>query len=99
YYRFRHMVGKAEYGELRAGLRMNRLVRPATSKGDFELMALAVSAINGCESCIRAHEKVVVEGGVSAAHRHDAGRSAAVLEGAAIALEAAGAAPPAVATT
>ena len=35
---------------------MNRLVQPATSKVDFELFSLAVSAINGCEMCIRAHE-------------------------------------------
>ena len=89
YYRFRHMVAKPAYGELRAGLRMNRLVRPATSKVDFELFALAVSAINGCESCVRAHEKAVVEGGLGEAHVNDAVRIAAVIHGAAIALEAA----------
>ena len=32
YYRFRHLVGKASYGEKPARLRMNRLVKPATSK-------------------------------------------------------------------
>ena len=48
YYRFRHMVGKPIYGEKPAGLRMNRLMQPATNRTDFELMALAVSAINGC---------------------------------------------------
>ena len=63
YYRFRQMVGKPIYGEKPAGLRMNRLMQPATSRTDFELMALAVSAINGCEMCVRAHEKTVREGG------------------------------------
>ncbi len=53
------MVGKPVYGEKPAGLRMNRLMQPATNRTDFELMALAVSAINGCEMCVRAHEKTV----------------------------------------
>jgi alkyl hydroperoxide reductase subunit D len=51
------MVGKPVYGEKPAGLRMNRLMQPATNRTDFELMALAVSTINGCEMCVRAHEK------------------------------------------
>ena len=89
YYRFRHMVAKPVYGELPARLRMNRLVRPATTKVDFELMCLAVSAINGCESCIRAHEKTVIEGGVSEAQVNDVVRIAAVVQGAAVALESA----------
>jgi len=91
YYRFRHMVGKPAYGELPARLRMNRLVKPATSKVDFELVCLAVSAINGCEACIRAHEKAVVDGGLAEAQVNDAVRIAAVIQGAAVALEAAGA--------
>jgi len=53
YYRFRHLVGKPIYGEKPAGLRMNRLMQPATNRTDFELMSLAVSAINGCEMCVR----------------------------------------------
>ena len=61
YYRFRHMVGKPVYREKPAGLRMNRLMQPATTRTDFELMALAVSAINGCEMCVRAHEKAVTD--------------------------------------
>jgi alkyl hydroperoxide reductase subunit D len=89
YYRFRHMVAKPSYGDLPARLRMNRLVKPATSKVDFELFALAVSAINGCESCIRAHEKAVLDGGLTEAHVNDAVRIAAVMYGAAVALEAA----------
>jgi len=89
YYRFRHMVGKPAYGEQPARLRMNRLVRPATSKLDFELMCLAASAINGCETCIRAHEKTVTDGGLTEAHVNDAVRIAAVMQGAALALESA----------
>jgi alkyl hydroperoxide reductase subunit D len=85
YYRFRHMV--AAYADKPARLRMNRLVQPAGSKLDFELFALAVSAINGCESCVKAHEKTVVEGGLTPDQVHDAVRIAAVVHAAAVALE------------
>ncbi|ACL63695.1 alkylhydroperoxidase like protein, AhpD family [Anaeromyxobacter dehalogenans 2CP-1] len=90
YYRFRHMVGKASYAEKPARLRMNRLVKPAASKVDFELFALAVSAVNGCETCVRSHEQVVVAGGLSEDQVHEAVRIAAVLHAAAVSLELAG---------
>jgi alkyl hydroperoxide reductase subunit D len=89
YYRFRHMIGKPGYGERPARLRMMRLGQPATSKVDFELMCLAVSAVNGCEACLQAHERVVLEGGLSEEQVNDAVRIAAVIHGAAVALEAA----------
>jgi alkyl hydroperoxide reductase subunit D len=89
YYRFRHLVGKESYGTKRAGLRMNRLVQPATSKVDFELLSLAVSAINGCGTCMAAHEAVVVTHGLTEEHVHDAVRVASVVHAAAIALETA----------
>ncbi len=88
YYRFRHMVGKPVYREQPAGLRMNRLMQPATNRTDFELMALAVSAINGCEMCVRAHEKPVTESGLTPDHVNDAVRIAATVYAAAVALEA-----------
>jgi lipoyl-dependent peroxiredoxin subunit D len=87
YYRFRHMVGKPIYGEKPAGLRMNRLMQPATNRVDFELMSLAVSAINGCETCVRAHEKTVTDGGLTADQVNDAVRIAATIYAAAVALE------------
>ncbi len=93
YYRFRHMVGKPIYGEKPAGLRMNRLMQPATNRTDFELMALAVSAINGCEMCVRAHEKTVTEGGLTPDHVNDAVRIAATIYAAAVALEPGAEAP------
>jgi alkyl hydroperoxide reductase subunit D len=87
YYRFRHMVGKAEYGAKRAGLRMNRLSRPATARVDLELFSLAVSAINACEACVQAHERAVLEGGLTTDHVNDAVRIAATVMAAAVALE------------
>ncbi|HZI16665.1 MAG TPA: carboxymuconolactone decarboxylase family protein [Myxococcus sp.] len=87
YYRFRHMIGKESYSTKRAGLRMNRLAQVLTNKVDFELVCLAVSAINGCEMCVRAHEKVVLEGGLSEDQVHDAVRVASVIHAAAVGLE------------
>jgi alkyl hydroperoxide reductase subunit D len=89
YYRFRHLIGKPSYGDKPARLRMQRIAKPATNKTDFELFCLAVSAVNGCETCMRAHEKVVVEGGLSEDQVHDAIRIAASVHGAAVALEVA----------
>jgi alkyl hydroperoxide reductase subunit D len=50
-------------------------------------MCLAVSAINGCEVCLQAHEKTVVAGGLSAEAVIDALRIAATIHGVACALE------------
>jgi alkyl hydroperoxide reductase subunit D len=87
YYRFRHMVGKDSYSTRPARLRMNRIGQPRTSRAEFELLCLAVSAINGCEACVRSHEAAVVEGGLTEDQVHDAVRIASVLHAAAVALE------------
>jgi alkyl hydroperoxide reductase subunit D len=87
YYRFRHLVANTSYQERPARLRMNRMVKPAGSQVDFELYSLAVSAINGCGTCLDAHEKVVLNGGLTENHVHDAVRIAATIHGAAVALD------------
>jgi lipoyl-dependent peroxiredoxin subunit D len=87
YYRFRHMIGKESYSQMPARLRMQRIARPAASKIDFELFCLAVSAINGCEVCMRSHEDVVIKGGLSEEQVHDAVRIAATVNAAAVAIE------------
>ena len=87
YYRFRHMIGKESYSQMPARLRMQRIAKPAASKVDFELFCLAVSAINGCEMCIRSHEDVVIKGGLSEDQVHDAVRIAATVNAAAVAIE------------
>ena len=90
YYRFRHFMADtdngADYQNMPARLRMNRIARPAGEKIDFELICLAVSAINGCEMCVQSHEKVVVGGGVTKDEVHDSVRIAATIRGAATAL-------------
>jgi alkyl hydroperoxide reductase subunit D len=87
FYQFRHMIGKPSYDQKPARLRMQRIAKPATNKADFELFCLAVSAINGCEMCIRSHEAAVIEGGLTEDHVFDAVRIAAVVHAAAVALE------------
>jgi lipoyl-dependent peroxiredoxin subunit D len=57
YYRFLHLVQDEEYAKLPARLRMNVIGSPGIAKVDFELLSLAVSAINGCGTCVASHER------------------------------------------
>jgi alkyl hydroperoxide reductase subunit D len=89
YYRFRHMVGKESYATKPARLRMNWIGKPKGNKTDFELFSLAVSAINGCEMCVRSHEeKATGEAGLTEDQVNDAARVASTIQAAALALEA-----------
>ena len=92
YYRFTHLASNKEYAGLPARLRMNVLANPGVPKVDFELWSLAVSAINGCGTCIDSHEKVLREAGMASDAVQTAVRSAAIIQSAAVALEAAKAA-------
>jgi len=65
YYRFLHLVEDEEYARLPARLRMNVIGSPGIAKGDFELVSLAVSAVNGCGKCVIAHERVLRQHEVS----------------------------------
>jgi alkyl hydroperoxide reductase subunit D len=87
FYRFRHIVGKPSYEAIPARLRMNRISQPKTSKAEFELMCLAVSAIHNCERCVQSHERAVIEAGMSEQQVHDAVRIAATIHAAAATLE------------
>lgn len=89
YYRFAHLASNKEYAKMPARLRMNVIGNPGVSKVDFELWSLAVSAINGCGMCIDSHEKVLQEAGVPADQIQAAVRYGAILQSAAVALEAA----------
>ncbi len=61
---------------------------PGVPKLEFELWCLAVSAINGCEACVRAHEQVVRAGGATATMVQDAVRIASIIHATAVALDA-----------
>ncbi len=79
YYRFLHLVEDAEYQRLPARLRMNVIGNPGIDKLDFELLSLAVSAVNGCGMCITAHEKKLREGSVTREAIQSSVRIAAVI--------------------
>lgn len=63
YYRFLHLVNDDAYQHLPAKLRMNIMADPGINKFDFELYALAVSAINGCGMCIESHVRALEKAG------------------------------------
>ena len=88
YYRFTHLVGSEDYRTMPARLRMNVIGNPGVARADFELWSLAVSAINGCGACLAAHERQVIEHGLSREAVQDAVRLASMLHGIAVALEA-----------
>jgi len=81
YYRFRHMVGNEAYSQLRAGLRMQRISKPDTSKATFELCSIACAALAGCEACVQSHEASLIKENVREEQIHDAVRIAAVVSG------------------
>jgi lipoyl-dependent peroxiredoxin subunit D len=80
YYRFVHLVANPEYGTMPARLRMNLIGSHGIAKEEFELMSLAVSAMNGCGMCIDSHERVLLEHGVKSDAIQSAVRIAAVIK-------------------
>jgi len=87
YYRFLHFMEGAEYGQMPARLRMQIIGNPGVDHADFELWSLAASAITGCESCVRSHERVVRQKGVTAQQVQDAVRIASIVHALAVTLE------------
>jgi alkyl hydroperoxide reductase subunit D len=87
FYRSRHQLGKPVYETLPARLRMQKLAQHAGAKLDFELMCIAVSAVNGCEVCLHSHEKSATDKGGSEQQIFDTIRIAGVIHGVAVALE------------
>src|SRR5215472_16871301 len=90
YYRFLHLVEDEEYGKLPARLRMSVIGNPGIAKADFELLSLAVSAINGCGSCVAAHERQVRQHGLEREAVQSAIRIAATVHAVARVLESVG---------
>ena len=65
---------------------MNVIGNPGIPKTDFELMSMAVSAVNGCGMCMESHAHELVKAGVSKPGVQSAVRIAAVLNAAAQAM-------------
>ncbi|HZO21516.1 MAG TPA: carboxymuconolactone decarboxylase family protein [Steroidobacteraceae bacterium] len=87
YYRFLHLVEDPEYAQLPARLRMNVIGNPGIDKQDFELLSLAVSAINGCGTCVASHERTLRKHGLSREAIQSAIRIAATVHAVARVLE------------
>jgi alkyl hydroperoxide reductase subunit D len=87
YYRTRHLLSDPEYANLRAGLRMNVIGNPGVDKTDFELWSFAVSAVNGCGTCLDSHEHVLREAGLSGESIQEATKIAAVVHAVGVTLE------------
>lgn len=79
FYRFRHFQQKESYNTMQAKIKMNIMMKPVLGKELFELMSLAISAVNGCEMCVNAHEHSVRELGATEERVWDAIRLAAVI--------------------
>jgi lipoyl-dependent peroxiredoxin subunit D len=88
YYRFVHLVHAAGYRTLPAKLRMTAMAKPGIAHAEFELLSLAVSAINGCGMCMDSHEQAVRKGGIEPAAIQAAIRIAAVVHAVAVTLDA-----------
>lgn len=79
FYRFRHFMDKDEYTNAPARLRMNIMMNPVLGKEFFELISLAVSAVNGCEMCVKSHEQSVLHAGATTQRVWDSIRLASVM--------------------
>ena len=90
YYRFLHLVEDPEYAQMPARLRMNVIGNPGIDKQDFELLSLAVSAINGCGTCVASHERTLRKHGLGREAVQSAVRIAATVHAVARVLEDAG---------
>jgi len=87
YYRFLHLVEDSEYQTMPARLRMNVIANHGIDKLDFELISLAVSAVNGCGLCVTSHEKKLRSHEVSRESIQSAVRIAATIHAVAVTLE------------
>src|SRR5215471_16776432 len=87
YYRFLHLVEDAEYQSMPARLRMNVIANHGIDKLDFELLSLAVSAVNGCGRCVTSHERKLRSHDVSRETIQSAVRIAATVHAVAVTLE------------
>ena len=79
FYRFRHFTQKEKYSQIPARIRMQIMIKPVTGKEFFELMSLAISAVNGCEMCVNAHEDSLIKLGTTEERIFDAVRIASLV--------------------
>lgn len=81
FYRFRHFTQKEYYQQTPAGIKMSIMMQPVLGKEFFELLSLCISALNGCEMCVNAHEQALIQAGTTEARIYDAMRCSAIFRG------------------
>lgn len=81
FYRFRHFIKKDFYSTQPAGIKMSIMMNPILGKEFFELISIALSAVNGCERCVASHEQSVLQHGSSELRVLEAVKLAAVIKG------------------
>lgn len=84
---FTHLGNDNTYAAMPVRLRMNVIGNPGVPKTDFELVCLVASAMNGCDLCIKMHEKILTDYGLSKGAIQSAVRTAAVIYAAALGVE------------
>jgi alkyl hydroperoxide reductase subunit D len=91
YYRAKHLLadaGETGYDDIPARLRMQVIgTHGGVEAADFEFWCFAVSSINGCGSCLAAHERTLREQGLPKEQMHEALRIASVVHAVAVTLE------------
>jgi alkyl hydroperoxide reductase subunit D len=84
YYRSKHMLadlGVTSYEHVPPRLRMQVIsTHSGATKAEFELWCFAVSAVNGCATCLVAHEQELRKADMSTEQIHEALRVAAVVK-------------------
>lgn len=81
FYRFRHFTKKDYYEQTPAKIKMSIMVNPVLGQEFFELISLAISALNGCEMCVNSHENSLLKLGTSQGRIYDAVRVASIIKG------------------
>lgn len=88
FYRFKHFIKSSNenYQSMPAGIKMNIMMNPILGKELFELISLAVSAVNGCESCVNSHEDSVRKLGSNEGRIFNTIRLASIVNGLCVAI-------------
>jgi len=89
WYPYVEMANDPDLKTQRPELRMNAYAtHGGIDRKRFELFALAASIVGKCHFCIGSHYKMLKDNGVTAQQLRDVGRIAAVVQAAALAIEA-----------
>ena len=85
-YRAKGWLGD-DFAQVKFGLRMNIISKPGVDKATFELWNTVVSAVNGCEHCLTAHSKTLLEEGLTKEQIWEGVKVGAVVQAVAQAIE------------